>query len=75
MHGIALNIDPDMSHFDLINPCGMADVEMTSLSTELGKEVALSEVVEAFVFHFGRVFEATVAVMDLHHEGEPANRR
>ncbi len=63
MHGIALNIDPDMSHFDLINPCGMQDVEMTSLSAEIGKQVPMPEVVEAFVFHFGRVFECTGQMM------------
>ncbi len=56
MHGIALNIDPDMSHFDLINPCGMADVEMTSLSAEMNKQVAMDDVIESFIFHFGRVF-------------------
>lgn len=56
MHGIALNVDPDMSHFDLINPCGMADVEMTSLSAEAAKRAAMDEVSESFVFHFGRVF-------------------
>lgn len=61
MHGVALNVDPDMSHFDLINPCGMPDVEMTSLSAEMGKHVSFDEVVESFVFHFGRVFScATV---------------
>ena len=57
MHGIALNIDPDMSHFALINPCGMENVEMTSMAAELGKQVGFEEVSEAFVFHFGRVFE------------------
>jgi lipoate-protein ligase B len=57
MHGIALNIDPDMSHWELINPCGMADVEMTSMATEVGKQVSFDEVQEAFGFHFGRVFE------------------
>lgn len=57
MHGIALNIDPDMSHWDLINPCGMADAEMTSMAAEAGKQVAFQEVLDAFSFHFGRVFE------------------
>lgn len=60
MHGIALNIDPDMSHFALINPCGMENVEMTSMVAELGKQVGFEEVSEAFVFHFGRVFECDV---------------
>ncbi len=58
MHGIALNIDPDMSHWELINACGMPDAEITSMATEVGRQVAFQEVLEAFVFHFGRVFEA-----------------
>lgn len=65
MHGIALNVEPDMSHFDLINPCGMADVEMTSLSHEVGKHVEMREVTDSFVFHFGRVFECATEWVDL----------
>jgi lipoate-protein ligase B len=68
MHGIALNIDPDMSHFDLINPCGMQDVEMTSLSAEMGKQVAMNDVIESFVFHFGRVFSCRTAMVDLNEK-------
>ncbi|MCC6381445.1 MAG: lipoyl(octanoyl) transferase LipB [Dehalococcoidia bacterium] len=65
MHGVALNVEPDMSHFDLINPCGMADVEMTSLSHEVGKHVPLDQVAESFVFHFARVFECETEAVDL----------
>jgi lipoate-protein ligase B len=65
MHGIALNVDPDMSHFDLINACGMPDVEMTSLVSEVNKQVAMADVIEAFTFHFGRVFGARTEMMDL----------
>jgi len=57
MHGIALNIDPDMSHWELINPCGMPDTEMTSMATEVGRQVAFQDVLESFRFHFARVFE------------------
>jgi lipoate-protein ligase B len=57
MHGIALNIDPDMSHWEPINPCGMRDTEMTSMATEVGRQVAFAEVLESFRFHFARVFE------------------
>ncbi len=60
MHGIALNIDPDMSHWDLINPCGMRDAEMTSMAAEVGKQVDFKEVSDAFAFHFGRVFECNM---------------
>jgi len=31
-HGLALNYDPDFSHFDMINPCGLEGVKMTSIS-------------------------------------------
>lgn len=65
MHGIALNIDPDMSHFGLINPCGMTGVEVTSISAEVGKHVAFGDVLDAFVFHFARVFECTPELMEV----------
>lgn len=65
MHGIALNVDPDMSHFDLINACGMPDVEMTSLVTEVNKQVPMADVMEAFTFHFARVFSAATEMVDL----------
>ncbi|MBA4180891.1 MAG: lipoyl(octanoyl) transferase [Anaerolinea sp.] len=60
MHGIAINVDPDLSHFDLINPCGMPDVEMTSMGAETGKPVGVDEVGEAFLAHFGRVFDCSL---------------
>ena len=36
LHGLALNVDPNMSHFDLIVPCGLAGRGVTSLRRELG---------------------------------------
>jgi lipoate-protein ligase B len=72
MHGIALNIDPDMSHFDLINACGMADIEMTSLSHEVGKQVPMEQVVESFTFHFARVFECQTEMVDMARRGVSA---
>jgi lipoate-protein ligase B len=65
MHGIALNVDPDMSHFDLINPCGMDDVEMTSLAAEASKGIAMTEVVESFTDHFGRVFDCEIRLEEV----------
>ncbi|MCD4823255.1 MAG: lipoyl(octanoyl) transferase LipB [Phycisphaerae bacterium] len=43
-HGFALNVDTDMSHFDLIVPCGITDKAVTSMSKILGRAVTVEEV-------------------------------
>jgi len=58
-HGFALNVTTDLAGFDVIVPCGLEDVEMTSVAREaglpvLGLDVRVREaVVEAFVAVFG----------------------
>jgi lipoyl(octanoyl) transferase len=44
MHGFALNINPDLSYFSRIIPCGIPDAGVTSISKELGREVAVAEI-------------------------------
>ena len=46
LHGIALNVDPDMSAFDAIVPCGIADAGVTSLARELGRSLSVADVLE-----------------------------
>ena len=60
-HGFALNVCPDLSYFDHIVPCGMPDARVTSLSLELGREVAVSEVSSVLVERFGAVFGLRIA--------------
>lgn len=43
MHGFALNCDPDLSAYDRIVPCGIADATVTSLSRELDRDVPVDE--------------------------------
>ena len=44
MHGFALNVNPDLSAFSKIIPCGISDAEVSSLSKELGRDIDIIEV-------------------------------
>ena len=44
MHGFALNINPDLTYFDRIVPCGISDAQVTSVSKELKKDISVDEV-------------------------------
>jgi lipoate-protein ligase B len=46
MHGLALNVAPDLDHFKLIVPCGLRDREVTSMSRELGSNCPTMEAVK-----------------------------
>jgi lipoate-protein ligase B len=83
LHGFALNVDPDLAWFDLIVPCGIAGVTMTSVARELdipGPHDALRETVQdAIIASMAREFaleprrvlveEFDHAVPTLLHEG------
>ena len=57
MHGFALNVNADLSHFDYIVPCGISDKKVTSLHVELGREVDLQEVKDKIKFYFEKQFD------------------
>ncbi len=54
-HGLALNVNPDLSHFAGIVPCGIKNYGVTSLE-QLGLRVTMEEVDEALKQEFGRIF-------------------
>lgn len=56
MHGFALNVNTDMSYFDHMNPCGITDRPVTSMTQLLGRRVVIEEVVEKLIPQFIEVF-------------------
>jgi lipoyl(octanoyl) transferase len=54
LHGFAVNLQPDLSHFELINPCGISDLGVTSAQAILGHPVDLG----LFKQHIARALEA-----------------
>ncbi len=59
-HGIALNINTDISYFDLITPCGNPHERITSMQDLLKKTVDYASVSEAFIHHFANRFGYTL---------------
>ncbi|HEY0840695.1 MAG TPA: lipoyl(octanoyl) transferase LipB [Vulgatibacter sp.] len=55
-HGFALNVMPDLSHFGMIVPCGIAERGVASMSSLLGKLVDPADVEEVVARKFGEVF-------------------
>lgn len=55
-HGIALNYETDLRYFDLINPCGLEGVRMTSMARLLGKEVLKEKLLSSLSGHFQEIF-------------------
>lgn len=57
-HGFALNVTTDLSYFDLMVPCGIQSVTMTSVASELGESAPpFEDVADSVVRAFGRVFD------------------
>lgn len=55
-HGLALNIDPDLTAYDLISQCGLRDKRVTSIACELGSAPTVKVVGDLFIERFQRVF-------------------
>ena len=75
-HGLALNVNTDLSYFQRIVPCGLAWADVTSMAKELGEEQGAERVKERFLHHFAELFgysdiqEGSDSLQD--HDGEKA---
>jgi len=56
MHGFALNLHPEMSFFEMMNPCGISDRPVATVSDLVGRKVTIEEAVEILTPHFEAVF-------------------
>jgi lipoyl(octanoyl) transferase len=51
MHGFALNVNPNLSAYEKIIPCGISGAKVTSLSAEIGSEITINEVLPVIKKH------------------------
>ena len=56
MHGIALNVNPDLSYFSNIVPCGIQDKAVTSMAAELDSQIDMNEVKEVLSQQMASLF-------------------
>ena len=57
MHGLAINVNTDLSYFDNIISCGIEGVKMTSLDKELGKKNRMNDIKKSLITHFNQIFK------------------
>src|SRR5262249_54876031 len=63
-HGFALNVNTDLSYFNLIVPCGIRDKGVASLARILGREIDMAHVARRVAQRFGEVFTRTMMIAD-----------
>ena len=59
-HGFALNVNPDLTFFDLIIPCGITSKPVTSMQQQLNRTLDLNAVAESISRNFGTVFSSQI---------------
>jgi lipoate-protein ligase B len=70
-HGMALNVNIDLTPFGWIRPCGLEGVGVTSMRTEDGQDLSMAEVRRVLTQHMQTVFGARLVPTDLNHVVPP----
>lgn len=71
-HGFAFNVNPNMQHWQLIIPCGIADKGVASLANLLKRDISVEEVMPHVVRHFGDVFGVEMREVVVAQLGAPS---
>jgi lipoyl(octanoyl) transferase len=64
MHGLALNINPDLSYFSKIIPCGIRDKKVTSLQKHIDQDISVDSVLKLLCEGFEHVFHFKLTKID-----------
>lgn len=73
-HGLALNVNTDLTYFNRIIPCGLIWAHTTSMATKLGAAQSLSDVRKRFLDHFADIFGYVVVKEGLENFHLPSAR-
>ncbi|AOT72911.1 lipoyl(octanoyl) transferase LipB [Geosporobacter ferrireducens] len=68
MHGVAVNVNPDLSHFDFIIPCGLKDAAVTSLKDISNTIPSLHQVRDDFLREFSLIFDVFIDRKEIEKE-------
>jgi lipoyl(octanoyl) transferase len=63
-HGLALNVNTDLSFFNLIVPCGITSRPVTSMQQEFGRAIPMQDIAHALTRNFGTVFHSQILWLD-----------
>jgi lipoyl(octanoyl) transferase len=63
-HGLALNVNTDLSFFNLIVPCGITTKPVASMQKELGRAIPMQDIAHALTRNFGTVFHSQILWLD-----------
>ena len=69
-HGLALNVNTDLSYFQRIIPCGLTWAEVTSIQKEMGLEQSVGDVREQFLHHFAEIFGYQDVIEEAEQSGD-----